>query len=265
MIDTHFHIFPDDIAKNALSVLSEKSGMTPSFDGTLSGVLENMEMWNINRIWVLNIATNLCQMQKVNDFAFGIKSDKIFSLGSVYPSDIKNVKNELDRIQKMGINAIKIHPFYQKFDILDEKFYFLFEELEKRKMLAYFHAGLDIGFPNQDKANPKGFRNIVKTFPKLDIVCAHLGGWKQWDLVEKHLCGLENVHFDTSALFGQIDINQYKRIIHKHYVEKIMFASDAPWSIPTNELKLLKKLGLSQNDTEQITHINADKLAKKFI
>ena len=39
IIDFHTHIFPDRIAERTISILSEKSGFTASYNGTVDGLV----------------------------------------------------------------------------------------------------------------------------------------------------------------------------------------------------------------------------------
>jgi len=43
IIDCHTHAFPDSIAERALDSLARNYGRTPSFDGTIAGLLRRMD------------------------------------------------------------------------------------------------------------------------------------------------------------------------------------------------------------------------------
>ena len=73
LIDTHVHIFPDQIATNALHKIAGPAKKCPSTNGMLFGTLKKMGEWGVSEIWAQSIATNLHQVVSVNNFAISIK------------------------------------------------------------------------------------------------------------------------------------------------------------------------------------------------
>ena len=69
IIDSHTHVFPDTLAERAIAKLSVNSGLVPSTDGTVSGLIEGLDDCGIDKAVALNIATKPMQDVKVNDFA----------------------------------------------------------------------------------------------------------------------------------------------------------------------------------------------------
>ena len=43
IIDSHTHVFPDTLAERAIAKLSVNSGLVPSTDGTVSGLIEGLD------------------------------------------------------------------------------------------------------------------------------------------------------------------------------------------------------------------------------
>ena len=77
IIDFHTHAFPEKIAPRALSHLSDVAGGLEYYtDGTVDGVLRNMERGGVDASVVLSIATNPGQTHSVNDFAAKINDKK---------------------------------------------------------------------------------------------------------------------------------------------------------------------------------------------
>ena len=91
------------------------------------------------------------------------------------------------------------------------------------------------------------------------VVAAHLGGLDCGTDVLKYLCG-KDIYFDTSFSYGSLPKYFAQKIIETHGPDKILFGTDLPWHTAEMELKLLKTLDLSDEDTEKITHENAEKL-----
>lgn len=86
-----------------------------------------------------------------------------------------------------------------------------------------------------------------------------MGGFRYWDDVLKYLLG-EDIYFDTSYGIGWMSGMQAKSIISKHGYQKILFATDTPWSCQKEEVERLKKLGLEEDVERAIFGGNARRL-----
>jgi predicted TIM-barrel fold metal-dependent hydrolase len=259
LIDTHVHIFPDNIAHSALEKLSDSARIVPSTDGTFFGTLKNMDEWGVSEFWLQSVATNAKQLQKVNDFAASLASEKVLAFGSLFPRAVELSLSELARLKEMGIKGVKFHPEYQQFDAADESYFPLYEFMEKNNMAALFHAGKDSAYPESENAHPAKLKIVHDTFPKLKMILAHLGGWCRWDEVIELLVNTD-IYFDTAAVAGYISERQLKEIFRLHDIERFLFATDAPWSTPEHELDLIKTIGLNGADMERICYKNAQQL-----
>ena len=109
-VDFHTHIFPDKIAKAAISKLAAVGDSVPFTDGTLAGLKKSMKEGGIDYSVILPVATSAHQFDSVNRFAAEINGkDGIFSFGGIHP-DNENVEEKLDYIKSLGLKGIKLHP-----------------------------------------------------------------------------------------------------------------------------------------------------------
>jgi predicted TIM-barrel fold metal-dependent hydrolase len=92
-------------------------------------------------------------------------------------------------------------------------------------------------------------------------VAAHLGGCDQWDEVEEELAG-SDIYLDTSVGFEYFSREQFLRILEKHGAEKILFASDSPWSNAETEVGHILSLPIPEGDKEAILGGNALRVLK---
>lgn len=260
IIDFHTHIFPDDLAQRALSVLSSNINniYPPVSDATVSGLLKNMDAWNIDISVALPVITKQSQVRKTNEWAKAISSDRIVCFGGIYPHST-NFKEEIDYVAELGLKGLKFHPEYQNFVVDDESMMKRYEYALGKGLILIFHAGFDPGFPAPFKSNPRKLAKVVRDMQGGTIVAAHLGGHAQWDEVERYLVG-EDIYLDTSMGFDYYPHEQFLRIVKNHGADRILFASDSPWSHAKNELEWIGKLGLSKSDVNKITGENAKKL-----
>ena len=91
------------------------------------------------------------------------------------------------------------------------------------------------------------------------MVLAHFGAWNQWEEVYEYLAG-ENVYLDTALTFDYIEQDMFMKILEKHGSDKILFATDSPWSDAAEGIKAVNNLPLSQNVKDDILWNNAMKL-----
>lgn len=260
-IDFHTHAFADKIAEKAMRQLSQTASVKPYTDGTLKGLKEKMRSGGINAAVVLPIATKPSQHEVLNKWAADINGkDGIYAFGSVHP-DGDDAVSYLEKIKGSGLHGIKLHPDYQNFFVEDEKVFPIYEKCAELGLTILFHGGSDPFSPDVIHAKAEGFLKIYENFPKLTMIIAHLGGMYCWNKVERLLAGLPgNIYFDLAFTAGEIGENQLMRIILKHGADRILLGSDCPWDDPTNEIEMVKRLRLTQEENELIFYKNAARL-----
>ncbi len=262
LIDFHTHIFPDKIAKAALSELSMRSGCKPHSDGTLLGLIDSMKAGGIDLSVVLPVVTSPKQFESINRFAAEINGKNgIISFGGIHP-DCDCIEEKLDYIKALGLRGIKIHPDYQNTFIDDEKYVRIISHCIKIGLLTVTHSGIDIGFPDTVHCTPAGILKLLSRLPKTDSPClilAHTGAFGIWDEVEDMLVG-KNIFLDISYSLDKIGEAQLMRIIKGHGADKILFATDSPWASQSEYASLLGKLPLSAEELDMISFKNAARL-----
>ena len=258
-IDFHTHCFPDKIAERALLKLSYVSGgLKYHTDATISGLKKSMAEENVDASVVLNIATNEHQMRSVNDFAASINNEHdIFAFGSVFPA-AKDVLCELERIKSLGLKGVKFHPEYQGFYVDDEMMKPIYKKISKLGLITVFHAGVDYGFAPPFHCMPENLQNALKWFDS-PVVAAHWGGLSCSDRVIKLLCG-QDLYIDTSFGYGQLPRASAMKIIEKHGIDKMLFATDSPWHTASLERRFLNTLELTDSEMQAVCSGNAKKL-----
>jgi uncharacterized protein len=250
IIDIHTHAFPDSIAEKAMSALTENSGdYKPFIGGTINDLLKSMGNSNIDAAFIANIATKPEQFEPIMKWSKSIQTNKIIPLGSVHPKSA-NLKNEIALIKESNFPGIKLHPMYQDFEIDDKKIYPLYEYASQSNLFILIHSGYDIAFPGNENASPNKILNVIKDFPDLKIIAAHLGGWRSWDKVVEYLVG-KNVYFDTSFIHEVDDETIYK-IFNNHDSNLILFGTDSPWLDQKREVENIFKLKINDELKEKI-------------
>ena len=122
------------------------------------------------------------------------------------------------------------------------------------------HSGYDIAFPDDKRAFPYRILNIIRFFPDIKIIAAHVGGWRDWENVVKYLVG-EEIFIETSFI-GNVDDKIRKIILKKHDRNKILFGTDSPWLNQKDEVQEILNLKISADFKEKIFFKNAESLLK---
>ena len=251
IVDSHTHAFPDSLAPRAMEVLKALDGNHPSYsDGTVEGLKGSMEMAGISRAWLMPVATKPSQVRSINDWAREVSDDRIVAFGALHP-DLEDWEEEIRRIKSLGLPGVKMHPDYQDFLPDDPKMFPMYDALRAEGLILFFHAGDDIAFQRPGYGSPGRIARVVREFPGLKVVAAHLGGFRRWDAVEEHLVGRE-LFLETSFTFAHTACSQIERIIKRHGAERILFGTDSPWKDQRVEVGNILSLRLPDRETEMI-------------
>ncbi|MCH5211486.1 MAG: amidohydrolase family protein [Oscillospiraceae bacterium] len=265
LIDFHVHVFPEKIAKQTFEVLENnirrayKLEPERCFSGTVDGLKELMAKTGVDLSVIMPIATKPTQYKSINKYAEEITDGKsIISFASVHPYQ-DNVEETLCDIVSSRFKGIKLHPDYQSVYADDEKFIALVKSATEKGLYVTTHAGQDVGVIPPYRSTAVHLRAMLKNVDSSRVILAHMGAFDEWDEAER-LAKDFDAYFDISVVSSFIDKDQYRRIIDKRGVEKILFGSDAPWENPADTLKFLKASGISDEEFELITHKNAEKI-----
>ena len=283
IIDFHTHIFPEKIAERTISALASSSTSRPHTNGTEEGLISAMKSSGVSLSVNLPVLTKPSQIDSILSFGKEINrkytseikrilssgeksedcSEAILSFAGIHPCD-ESPEEHLELIKEMGFLGIKIHPDYQGTYFDDEKYIRILSMAKKLDLITVTHAGIDGAFPNQPiKCTPT---RVLRALDKLGgyekLVLAHLGGGKVENEVYELLAG-ESIYFDTAYLLTLVDKSHITRILEKHSEDKILFATDSPWSEATRDLNVIKSLGLSKSCEDKILSGNALNLLSK--
>ena len=264
IVDFHTHVFPEAIAKKTISYLENKSHSSAHTRGTLEELIKSMKESGIDYSVALSVVTRPSQFTTVNNYLAEINGkDGIISFGGLHP-DCEDIEDKLDYIKKLGLIGIKLHPDYQDTRMDDPKYIKICKEAIKRGLIVLFHSGWDIGYPDSHNASVEYAANLLNAInadeqEDAKIVFAHTGGWKNWDLVEEMLVG-RNVYFDLSFSMPFLSKEQLTRIIKDHGSDRILFATDSPWSGQKQSIADISALDLDREELDAIFYTNAAKL-----
>lgn len=263
IFDIHTHIYPEPIAGKAVDSLAKFYEFTVDGKGTLADLEEKSRASGVSGFLILAVATNAHQVVKVNDFAAASaelsrsRGFETYAFAGIH-QDFSDFAGEIDRIEKLGLKGVKIHPDIQRWDLLDKRMYELCEILEGRLPL-YLHMGDNR--PQYRYSEPQKLAKLLDRFPRLVVAAAHFGGYMDWDDAERSLIGRPNVWYDTSSALWAMTPERAVSLIHEFGSERMMFGTDYPVKNIDGELERFMRLELTEKERADILYGNA----KRFL
>lgn len=240
IIDFHTHAFPDNLAEKAIGLLEKEGGVPARLDGKVSSLLSSMDACGIEKSIICSIATKPSQFDSILKWSEKIASERIVPFPSIHPDDPDAIER-IGIIKNKGFKGIKLHPYYQDFNINDKKMFPIYKKISDENLILVLHTGFDFAFERIRKADPEKIVEIKDTFPSLKLVTTHLGAWEDWDEVERLLVGKE-IYMEISYSLEFLGKEKAKEIITGHPDDYILFGTDSPWTDQKETLELLRAL-----------------------
>lgn len=275
IVDFHTHTFPERIAAAALGKLQQASHSVAFTDATMTGLRASMKGAGIDWSVVLPVATNPTKVGSMNDLSVQLTGqDGLVYFGCVHP-DMEGAEQELERIAGLGLKGIKLHPVYQGVDIDDSRFVRILAKAGELGLVVVMHAGDDIGFPGEVRCSPEMTRRALQQAGPVKLICAHMGGWRNWERVADCLADTSAL-IDTAFSLGSITpleagyyapeqlrmLNEedFCRLVRAFGSQRVVFGTDSPWADQAASLKQFQALPLTDEEKEDILGGNARRL-----
>ncbi len=266
-IDSHVHAFAERIVERAMTAL--RQGLPAgykSFDGRLDTLLQHLDENGLERAVLCTIATKPEQFKVIMEWLGRLRggelgaraAEMIIPLPSVHPDSPERYR-EIETVAKEGYRGIKLHPYYQRC-LLDSDSTIDFMRCARANgLVVVSHTGYDIGFPRDPICNPLRIARLLDFVPDLKLVAAHLGGWLDWDEVERVLLGRE-VYLDISMTQRWLAPERFRELLLRHSPEHLLYGSDWPWGDQAEDIEALEALELPAELMAGIMGQNAARL-----
>jgi uncharacterized protein len=276
IIDIHVHIMPHDMMKAGPLELITR-GRT-DFDEVEhychnpKEFLRYLDSINVERAGLINYVSPeiIGFTPAVNDWIANyckIDPYRLIAFGGVHPGTVPHAGAEVDRMAKLGIRAIKLHPSHQG---LSPNAYIhgnrelaaIYERAQSHRIPVMIHTGTSI-FPGarNTHAQPILCDDIGVDYPDLVVILAH-GGRPLWMneaffLVRRH----KNMYMDVSSIPPQKLLEYFPRI--EEIADKILWGTDWP-SPGVSKMKInaekFDALSISDAAKRKILYDNAARL-----
>lgn len=202
-----------------------------------------------NNIWGCRISSEYPQLSTFVTVDFSVQSPE------------QSAAHVLALVENHGAKGVKLHTGLQQFLMSDERLWPLFSICQDYKIPVLGHGGPDRA--GHGYCEPKSFMPMLKAFPHLTVVMAHMGGasWRQTaDVAEQ----CPNLCFDCSEIIEWTDTPngptraELARLIRTVGSERVMMGSDFPWyDLDATVENVMDLPGLSRAEKEAIVGSNA--------
>ena len=257
VFDAHCHIYPVDIAPRAVAGVDTFYGGLPvkPRDGTAATLLETGRAAGISRFLVHSVATTPHQVMSINRFIAHevAASDGAFvGFGTLHP-DSDDQEGDFNALVALGLRGVKLHPDIQRFPADDGRAMAIYELCEAAGLPVLLHTGDH----RYDYSNPNRVANVLRRFPGLTLIGAHLGGWSVWDDAVRRLPEFPNFKVDSSSCSPWLTPEQMREIIRAYGAARVLFGTDYPMWRQAEEIEALLRLELADDEYRRIFWDNA--------
>ena len=253
IIDSHAHIYPDKIAEKASVAISNFYDIEMLHHGSTKELLEEGKSAGISRFLVHSVATTAEQVHRINLFLLSeiTTHSEFIGFMSLHPDmEIEDMKREVEFGIENGFKGIKLHPDFQRFHIDGKRAEKIYEAVDGRLPILV-HAG-DYRY---DFSKPSRVSNALKMHPNQTLICAHFGGWSEWEDLSCYK-GLDNAYFDTCSSLYTLDKEKAVEIIREFGADKFFFGTDYPMWDAGEELERFFALQLTDEERQMILSKN---------
>lgn len=256
IIDGHTHVWPDHVAAKALA------GNSPDLeifgDGTVRSLLSVMDRAGVDKSICLGVATTPERVDTANAFAASLDPTRFIGFGSVHAR--LDPEENVASLRRHGLIGAKVHPLFQGYALDDPGLLATFERMQG-EFAVIVHVGAGGHAGDEVRCTPEMLREVVRLFPRLDVIACHFGGYQQVERAEEVVIGLP-VYLDTSwpPSIGTLGVERVRDLVLRHGAERVIFASDWPTADPAGEIAAIRALGLSSEETDAILGGNLERV-----
>ena len=256
IIDIHTHIYPEQIAvKAADSIRDFYEIYGGKMDGTAATLLDRCREAGISRQVILPVAVRPDRVRSINDFIRhqAEEHSSFIPFGTVHAA-MEGVGEETERILRLGMKGIKLHPDFSRFDLDDPRLFPMYETV-RGKIPVILH----MGDQRYDHSHPHRLRHLLREFPGLQVIAAHFGGYSMYETAYELLYDTDCV-MDISSSMMFMEEGVAEKYINIYGAERMAYGTDYPLWDPVTEVAAFQKLKLTDDQFDQIAHRTAERI-----
>jgi uncharacterized protein len=185
---------------------------------------------------------------------------RFYAIPSVHPLDGADAIAELDRLAKLNVREIKLHPNTQNFDVADPVVGAVVEHAGALGLVLLFDS-----YKPWDSSEMGKFVLLAAQHPKTKMVLAHMGFSEFRETItfaKLRKLGIgNNVWFDISAIattYADSPVEpELVWTMRQIGMNRFLFGSDWPVDTPAAAADAVRRLGLTSAEQALVFHDNA--------
>lgn len=196
--------------------------------------------------------------------ALAAKRPGMLPVATVHPYDGEAALAELERVAKLGVRVLKIHPHTQRFEQSDPRVLTLVRRAGELGVIVLMDNA------NVLPGDSEKLFNLALGAPKTTFIFAHMGAmnFRFWNILKaartaEGLFG-ENIYFDISATVGLAADSpiedEFVWTIRNVGVDHVLLGSDYPQYSLKQNADALERLNLTAEEKAKIRSGNARRL-----
>lgn len=254
IIDCHCHVYPEKIAAKAVESIGNFYSLPMRYNGTAAEMIRESRAAGVTGSVIFSVATKPSQVGSINRFIAEetAAEPSLVGLGTAHP-DSEDQKADLDEIAALGLKGVKLHPDFQGFAIDDPRCRRIYELCLERNLTVLIH----MGDPRYDYSSPARLVRVMKDFPGLSVIGAHLGGWGVWKEAAAELSEFKSILVDCSSSLPFLKPEEAREIIRSYGADRVLFGTDYPMWDYRDEIARFYALGLTDAENDAILYANA--------
>lgn len=276
IIDIHIHIQPLHMFKPEALALIKRGRKdyadVERYSADSKAFLGFLDSLGVERAGLINYVSPdvIGFPPEVNDWIANycsVAPERLIAFGSVHPRFVVDAGAEVDRLARLGIRGLKVHPAHQVYSPNAYReglgpLALVYDRAQAHGMPVMIHTGTSI-FPGARNvhAQPMLADDVCVDYPDLVVILAH-GGRPLWMneaffLVRRH----KNMSMDISGIPPQKLLEYFPRI--EDIADKVLWGTDWPGpGVPEirGNIEKFMALPLTEATRRKILYDNAARL-----
>lgn len=264
-IDAHVHILPEERRRGFIKYQGEDSTWARA---EVSQYIDYMDEYNIVKaiLQPTNDPYMYFPARKTNEYFAEVINKypgrfiafaDINSNGSYI---LDEAPKELEyAIKELGLSGLKIHPSNMNIDADDLRLVPVLRKAAELKVPVMYHSNPCLtGF--HDNCSPDKINKMIKVFPDIEFITAHMGGMKYLDAWSG--CTWVDISFVLSELVQLYGLEQTNRILRIFGPERLIFGTDFPERNYEIYCSILDQMDFTDDEKKKIAFENINKIVK---
>lgn len=261
--DAHVHIIPNEKREEIIRNYGKNDAWASSDIDTL---LEHMDKHNIEKALLLPINDGrlFYEMRKTNEFIADLvqkSSNRFVGFADLQIIDVYGMHEaayELEyAVKELGLKGLKIHPSNLNIDADDLRLVPVLRKAAELKIPVMYHSNpWGPGF--YDVSSPHKINRMIKIFPDINFIAAHMGGQRHMDAIKA--VGMVDISYTLPELVDIYGIEITNNILKKFGADRLIFGTDFPEGNYEKYFDILNSMDFNKEEVEKIAYKNIEKL-----